>query len=324
MTILASLTLGVLDAEAGGEVVDREDLAAQRDDAADAGIRRGDRARLGVADDLVDLGDRQRVLLLAEREDDELARRVSSGMRTPVGSTGLPGDRPGRRGPLRAGRARAVSARGAALAPGRRRARRGSCATTSSTDSQTAIRWPVVSVTWQSGEASTRSIRSRLRWNGSRSCESLCSSIMVVLLRAVGGSCSRRRARPSEALRVRAGGRAADSAGLQVPRLALEVDQVLQHLVGRRDDRELAWKPRWATIMLVNSGARSTLDISSVPPIVGAEGRAAGRADLLGARRRAGPPSGCREMRTRPVVVGELGQRDGARGGARCRRRRAM
>ena len=31
--------------------------------------------------------------------------------------------------------------------------------------------------------------------------------------------------------------------------------------------RELAWKPRWARIRLVNSAARSTLDISSVPPI---------------------------------------------------------
>src|SRR5262249_15121160 len=30
--------------------------------------------------------------------------------------------------------------------------------------------------------------------------------------------------------------------------------------------REFAWKPRWATIKLVNSAARSTFDISSVPP----------------------------------------------------------
>jgi hypothetical protein len=29
---------------------------------------------------------------------------------------------------------------------------------------------------------------------------------------------------------------------------------------------EFAWKPRWATIRLVNSWARSTFDISSVPP----------------------------------------------------------
>src|SRR4051812_12047440 len=30
--------------------------------------------------------------------------------------------------------------------------------------------------------------------------------------------------------------------------------------------REFAWKPRWATIRLVNSWARSTFDISSVEP----------------------------------------------------------
>src|SRR3954453_543939 len=32
--------------------------------------------------------------------------------------------------------------------------------------------------------------------------------------------------------------------------------------------RELAWKPRWAVIMLVNVDARSTLDISTAPAVV--------------------------------------------------------
>ena len=61
-------------AEARGEVVDGDDLAAQADDAADPVHGRGDRARLGVADDLVDVGDGERVLLVAQAEDDELAR----------------------------------------------------------------------------------------------------------------------------------------------------------------------------------------------------------------------------------------------------------
>jgi hypothetical protein len=65
--------VGVLDAEARREVVDREDLAAQGDHAAHARIRRGDRPRLGEPDDLVHLGDGQRVLLVAEREHDQLA-----------------------------------------------------------------------------------------------------------------------------------------------------------------------------------------------------------------------------------------------------------
>src|SRR4051812_47298522 len=32
--------------------------------------------------------------------------------------------------------------------------------------------------------------------------------------------------------------------------------------------RELAWKPRWAVIMVVNVWARSTLDISTAPAVV--------------------------------------------------------
>src|SRR4051794_27666571 len=61
-------------AQARREVVDGDDLAAQADDAADPVHGGRDRARLRVADDLVDVGDRERVLLLAQAEDDELTR----------------------------------------------------------------------------------------------------------------------------------------------------------------------------------------------------------------------------------------------------------
>src|SRR6185503_6545008 len=71
LAVLGGLAPG--QAEARREVVDRDDLAPEADDAANpAGLRRY-RARLGVADDLVHLADRQGVLLAAEREDDELA-----------------------------------------------------------------------------------------------------------------------------------------------------------------------------------------------------------------------------------------------------------
>ncbi len=63
--------LGV-DAEVSGEVADRDDLATQRDDTADPVHVRRDGARLRVADDLLDLVDRERVLLVAEGEDDDL------------------------------------------------------------------------------------------------------------------------------------------------------------------------------------------------------------------------------------------------------------
>src|SRR3954449_13053675 len=65
--------LGGLEAEASGQVVDRHDLPAEADDAADPTGLGGHRARLRVADDLVHLANRQRVLLATEREDDELA-----------------------------------------------------------------------------------------------------------------------------------------------------------------------------------------------------------------------------------------------------------
>src|SRR3954447_21863095 len=66
------------DADARGEVVDRDDLAAQADDAADPRHVRSDGAGLGETDDLVDRPDRERVLLRAEREHDEL---LGSGVR---------------------------------------------------------------------------------------------------------------------------------------------------------------------------------------------------------------------------------------------------
>ena len=75
MTIFCSATSSHASAaQARREVVDGDDLAAQADDAADPVHGRRDRARLGVADDLVDVGDRERVLLVAQAEDDELAR----------------------------------------------------------------------------------------------------------------------------------------------------------------------------------------------------------------------------------------------------------
>src|SRR4051812_16204048 len=75
-----------LDAEARGQVVDRDDLPAEADHAADPAGLGGDGARLGVADDLVHLADRQRVLLAAEREDDELAGGGFGGHGFPPGN----------------------------------------------------------------------------------------------------------------------------------------------------------------------------------------------------------------------------------------------
>src|SRR3954470_6793947 len=75
-----------LDAETGSQVVDRDDLAAQADDAADPAGLGGDGAGLGVADDLVHLTYRQRVLLATEREDDELAGGGFGGHGFPPGN----------------------------------------------------------------------------------------------------------------------------------------------------------------------------------------------------------------------------------------------
>src|SRR3954470_5680373 len=75
-----------LDAETGSQVVDRDDLAAQADDAADPAGLGGHGAGLGVADDLVHLTDRQRVLLATEREDDELAGGGFGGHGFPPGN----------------------------------------------------------------------------------------------------------------------------------------------------------------------------------------------------------------------------------------------
>jgi hypothetical protein len=75
MTIFCSATSSArAQCRRDGEVVDGHDLAAQADHAADPVHGRGDRAGLGVADDLVDVGDRERVFLVAQAEDDELAR----------------------------------------------------------------------------------------------------------------------------------------------------------------------------------------------------------------------------------------------------------
>src|SRR3954453_11991856 len=75
-----------LDAETGSQVVDRDDLAAQADDAADPAGLGGHGAGLGVADDLVHLADRQRVLLATKREDDELAGGGFGGHGFPPGN----------------------------------------------------------------------------------------------------------------------------------------------------------------------------------------------------------------------------------------------
>src|ERR1700754_2821015 len=69
---LAELGARDVDADPRSEVVDRDDLAAQADDAADPRHVGGDRTRLGETDDLVDRTDREGVLLRTDREDDEL------------------------------------------------------------------------------------------------------------------------------------------------------------------------------------------------------------------------------------------------------------
>ena len=66
------LVVGEAEAEPGDEVDDRDDLAAQADHAAHAGRVGVDGARRGVADDLAHAGDRERVLVPAQLEDDEL------------------------------------------------------------------------------------------------------------------------------------------------------------------------------------------------------------------------------------------------------------
>src|SRR3954463_869619 len=75
-----------LETETGSEVVDRHDLAAQADHAADPAGRGAHGAWLGVANDLVDLADRQGVLIAAEREDDELAGGGFGGHGFPPGN----------------------------------------------------------------------------------------------------------------------------------------------------------------------------------------------------------------------------------------------
>src|SRR5947209_11776437 len=67
------------EAEARAEVADRDDLAAKAGPALDPSRFGGDCAGLGVADDLLDLRDRERVFLVSEREDDELLRELRGG-----------------------------------------------------------------------------------------------------------------------------------------------------------------------------------------------------------------------------------------------------
>jgi hypothetical protein len=69
---LAGRGVAAGELEPGGEVEDRDDLAAQPDDTADPRDLGGDGPGLGEADDLVHRRDRQRVLLRAQAEDDEL------------------------------------------------------------------------------------------------------------------------------------------------------------------------------------------------------------------------------------------------------------
>src|SRR5689334_15537115 len=76
----------VAEAQTGSQVADRDDPPAQRDHSADPVGVGGDGARLRVADDLLDVRDGQRVLLLAKREDDELPH---GGVVSHVGSFNL-------------------------------------------------------------------------------------------------------------------------------------------------------------------------------------------------------------------------------------------
>ena len=78
---------------------------------------------------------------------------------------------------------------------------------------------------------------------------------------------------------------------------ALDVDEVLEHLVQVVITRRAAWNPRWARIRLVNSAARSTFDISTAP--------------AWSSPRRpspATPSSGRRSWRTRGSGVADLVQ----------------
>ncbi len=59
------------DAEVGGQVADRDDPAAQGDHAAHGPGGAGDVARIGVADDLLHVVDRQAVLLRVQGDDDQ-------------------------------------------------------------------------------------------------------------------------------------------------------------------------------------------------------------------------------------------------------------
>ena len=79
--------------------------------------------------------------------------------------------------------------------------------------------------------------------------------------------------------------------------------------------RELAWKPRWATIRLVNSWASSTLDISSVPALERAAAAGAGQADQGGTRAAVDPVAVvARLQRDRPGLFEQLARPSWAEG----------
>ena len=73
--------------------------------------------------------------------------------------------------------------------------------------------------------------------------------------------------------------------------------------------RLLAWKPRWAVIMFVNSCARSTFDISTAPGDQRAEAVRAGDVGRLGAGVVGGDPVVAGDA-LEAGVVRELRQRD--------------
>src|SRR3954463_4138559 len=151
---------------------------------------------------------------------------------------------------------------------------------TCSTDSTTTTRFPVVRTIVVSGTASIVMTRSGLRWKGSSPFPSRWSSIIGQLL-------------------------------------AVEVDQVLEHLVGRRDHArgglEAALRGDHGREL------RGEVDVRHLDGARrrGAEGAAAlaGRVDGLGARVGARAPAVARQA-LEAGLVGELRQREVARDGA--------
>src|SRR3954463_11950201 len=155
--------------------------------------------------------------------------------------------------------------------------------TTASTLWETTTLLPVVSAIVVSGLDSTVTMRSGFRWNDSCTEPRRWSSIMV-----------------------------------QVPLsgLAVEVDQVLQHLVGRRDHARVGLEAALGGDHLRELGGE--VDVRHLERARGddAEGAVlAGGADGLGARVLAGLPAVARQA-LEALLVRELGQRDVAGGRA--------